>query len=43
MTRLWGQLPPRARQQILQPPVEEFPPKYETQIEDYFRRLAEEK
>jgi hypothetical protein len=41
--RLWGSLPDRARQQMLQAPVEEFPPKYEEQIEQYFRRLAEEK
>ena len=41
--RLWGSLPERARQQMLQAPVEEFPPKYEEQIEQYFRRLAEEK
>jgi uncharacterized small protein (DUF1192 family) len=43
MKRLWGGLPERARQQMLQTPVEEFPPKYEEQIEQYFRRLAEEK
>ncbi len=43
MKRLWGGLPERARQQMLQAPVEEFPPKYEEQIEQYFRRLAEEK
>jgi hypothetical protein len=43
MKRLWGSLPDRARQQMLQVPVEEFPPKYEEQIEQYFRRLAEEK
>jgi len=43
MKRLWGGLPERARQQMLQLPVEEFPPKYEEQIEQYFRRLAEEK
>ena len=43
MSRLWGELPSHARQQLLQTPVEEFPPKYESQIEEYFRRLAEEK
>ena len=43
MKRLWGGLPERARLQMLQGPVEEFPPKYEEQIEQYFRRLAEEK
>ena len=31
------------REQMLQSPIEEFPPKYELQIEDYFRRLSEEK
>ena len=43
MEELWGQLPPRQRQQMLQLPVEEFLPKYELLIEEYFRRLAEEK
>ena len=41
--RLWGQLPEHARGQMLQSPVEEFPPKYEVMIEEYFRRLSEEK
>jgi len=40
---LWGELPERARQQMLELPVEEFLPKYELLIEEYFRRLAEEK
>ena len=43
MEELWGELPPRQRQQMLQMPVEEFLPKYELLIEEYFRRLAEEK
>ncbi|MEN6449904.1 MAG: hypothetical protein ABFC96_05370 [Thermoguttaceae bacterium] len=43
MKQLWGELPERARQQMLQLPDEEFPPKYELLIEDYFRRLSEEK
>ena len=43
MEELWGELPPRQRQQMLQLPVEEFLPKYELLIEEYFRRLAEEK
>ncbi len=43
MKRLWGELPEHARQQMLQSPVEEFPPKYELLIEQYFRKLAEEK
>jgi hypothetical protein len=42
MKRLWGMLPEREREQMLQSPVEEFPPDYELQIEDYFRRLSEE-
>ena len=42
MTRLWGQLPPRAREQILQLPAEDLSPKYKQAIEAYFRRLAEE-
>ena len=42
MKRLWGVLPKRAREQMQVLPVEEFPPKYERQIEDYFRRLADE-
>ena len=43
MKELWGALPERARQQMQQLPVEDFPPKYERLIEEYFRRLAEEK
>lgn len=37
---LWGQLPERQRQQILQPLSDEFLPKYATEIEAYFRALA---
>lgn len=43
MEELWGELPPRQREQMLQLPVEEFLPKYELLIEEYFRRLAEQK
>ncbi len=43
LKRLWGELPPRRRQQMLQLPVEEFLPRYELLIEQYFRRLSEEK
>lgn len=43
MQRLWYLLPQHAREQMQQSPGEEFPPKYETQIEDYFRRLSQEK
>jgi hypothetical protein len=39
---LWGELPPREREQMLQMPVEDFLPKYELLIQDYFRRLSEE-
>ena len=37
---LWGHLPERQRQQILQPLSEEFLPKYAAEIEAYFRTLA---
>jgi len=43
LKRLWGELPPREREQMLQLPVEEFLPRYEIMIEDYFRRLSEQK
>jgi len=43
MERLWYLLPQHAREQMLQSPGEEFTPKYELQIEEYFRRLSEEK
>jgi len=43
LKRLWGELPPRQREQMLQLPVEEFLPQYEIMIEDYFRRLSEQK
>ena len=41
--QLWGELPERDRQQMREPSVEGFVPKYETMIEDYFRGLAGEK
>ena len=41
--KLWGELPPNQREQMLQLPIEEFLPKYQLMIEEYFRRLAEEK
>ena len=40
--RIWGQLPERIRQQLLQSSADEFLPKYREDIEAYFRRLAEE-
>ena len=41
--QLWGELPERMREQMLQFAPDEFLPKYELLIEDYFKRLAEEK
>lgn len=41
--RLWGELPPSQREQMLQLPIEEFLPKYEWLTEEYFRRLSQEK
>jgi hypothetical protein len=38
---LWGNLPERQREELLQPLSEEFLPKYEAEIEEYFRVLAE--
>ena len=38
---LWGKLPERQREQILQPLSEEFLPKYASEIEAYFRALAD--
>lgn len=43
MQRLWGELPDRQREQMLQSPPEEFLPAYERLIETYFRRLATER
>ena len=42
LRRVWGDLPERQRNEILQlQPPEEFLPKYELQIEAYFKRLSE--
>ena len=38
---LWGNLPQRQREEILQPLSEEFLPKYASEIEAYFRALAD--
>ncbi len=38
---VWGQLPERQREQMLQSYEEQFLPKYEQMIADYFRSLAE--
>jgi len=42
MKDLWGQLPAKAREQMLQSSPDQFLPKYEIQIEKYYKRLAEE-
>jgi hypothetical protein len=39
---LWGNLPARSREQMLQSFSDEFLPKYEIEIEQYYRRLSEE-
>ena len=41
--RLWGELPARDREQMLQYPVEQFLPEYEQMIEEYYKRLSEAK
>jgi hypothetical protein len=38
----WGNLPPKAREQMLQNSPEQFLPQYELMIEKYYKRLAEE-
>jgi hypothetical protein len=38
----WGHLPERSREQMLQSFSDEFLPKYELEIEQYYRRLSEE-
>jgi len=42
MEELWGHLPQRLRQQVINSSIEEFLPDYELQIEQYFKRLSEE-
>jgi hypothetical protein len=41
--QLWGHLPERERERMMQSFSEEFLPKYEREIEDYYRRLSEER
>jgi len=41
--QVWGELPEKERQEMLQTSVEEFLPKYADMIERYFRRLAEDR
>ena len=38
---IWGELPARLRQQMMQSSAEQFVPKYELQIEEYFKTLSE--
>jgi hypothetical protein len=42
LKRVWGHLPPKVREQMSSGTIEEFLPKYEQLIEDYFSRLAKE-
>ncbi len=42
MKAVWGRLPDRLREQMLESSTEEFLPEYRQDIQDYFRRLAEE-
>jgi hypothetical protein len=42
MKDLWGHLPAREREQMMQSFSEEFLPKYQLEIEQYYRRLSEE-
>jgi hypothetical protein len=42
MKDAWGNLPLRLREQMMQASVDEFLPKYELMIEQYFKRLAED-
>lgn len=41
LQRVWGELPPRERDLLLQQGTESFLPKYRPMIEAYFRRLSE--
>ena len=41
LRELWGHLPERERQRVINSTVEKFVPKYELLIEEYFKRLAD--
>lgn len=41
-SRMWGQLPPKERERILQSQNEGFPAGYESILSSYYRRLAQE-
>jgi hypothetical protein len=38
---VWGQLPEKEREQMLQNSIDQFLPKYELMIEAYFKSLVE--
>ena len=42
LRRVWGHLPEKAREQMQNSIDEEFLPKYEKLIEQYYQRLAEQ-
>jgi hypothetical protein len=42
LRQVWGHLPPKIRDQMQSGLIEEFLPKYERLIEEYYSRLAEE-
>lgn len=42
MKEIWGRLPQRLREQMLESSSDEFLPEYREEIERYYRRLAEE-
>jgi len=42
LKQIWGHLPPKLRDQLQSSSIEEFLPKYEKLIEEYYTRLAEE-
>ncbi|MHB8900606.1 MAG: hypothetical protein ACYC6Y_17790 [Thermoguttaceae bacterium] len=41
--QVWGELPEQERQRMLQSSIEEFLPKYADMIEQYYKRLAEDR
>ncbi len=42
LKQIWGHLPPKIRDQMQSSAIEEFLPRYEKLIEEYYTRLAEE-
>jgi len=41
--KVWGHLPPKLREELLQAGGEEFLPEYAAEIREYYRRLAKER